>query len=119
MDSTSPSRSCRLSFPSPLNAAASSNGNALVTVPGSLPTRVASQVGLHRVGAAFESARYPNQVLDVHIRGQRIAARLGHFSLHIHAGRIDLRGIAMNQHPIARFEQNVIRRDFPPAPRPG
>ena len=115
---TSPSRSCRLLFSLPLKRRRKFNRQILIGSSGLRTQRVAGEVGLHGIGAPLEAARYLNQVLDVHIGGQGIAAGLGHFALHVHRWRVYLRGIAVDQDAVARFKQIMLSAEFPASAPP-
>ena len=73
-----------------------------------LPAAVARQVGVDRISSALQAASHLNQILDMHVGGERITSRLGDFALDIDDCRIHLRHIAVHQQAVARFEQNVV-----------
>src|SRR5258708_2610941 len=70
---------------------------------------IAGEVGAIHERAAFESARQAEQVLDVQIRRQQIAARLGNFAFDKDACRVYLRRITVHHDAVPRLEKDVVQ----------
>ena len=66
---------------------------------------VPGKMGIDRISRALQPSGHLDQIFDVHVGRQRITARLGHFTFHIHRSGIYLRGVALHKKTIARLQQ--------------
>ena len=69
-----------------------------------------SEVGVLGIGTLLEPSSCANQIGDAHLSGERIAARPCHFSLDVDRGGVTGRRVAVDEHAIARSQDDVVGR---------